>query len=133
MSVDGLCGVFIPGWVGAGKWPMKMEPTVSSETWARTQTPGNYPKRNKLHLEHGESLKTAMGNKLIFFFFFCAAISTHHITFITNPLSYPYTALNFTHDVPSMHSSTALHEVDLHNVNYITPHELASVFTKLPK
>jgi len=24
----------------------------------RTQTPGNYPKRNKLHLEHGESLKT---------------------------------------------------------------------------
>jgi len=32
---------------------------VSSETSAiRTQTPGNYPKRNKLHLEHGESLKT---------------------------------------------------------------------------
>ena len=30
--------------------PMKMEPTVSSETSAiRTQTPGNYPKRNKLH------------------------------------------------------------------------------------
>jgi len=41
--------------------PMKMEPTVSSETSAiRTQTPGNYPKRNTLlvHLEHGESLKT---------------------------------------------------------------------------
>jgi len=39
--------------------PMKMEPTVSSETSAiRTQTPGNYPKRNKLHLEHGKSLKT---------------------------------------------------------------------------
>ena len=39
--------------------PMKMEPTVSSEASAiRTQTPGNYPKRNKLHLEHGESLKT---------------------------------------------------------------------------
>ena len=37
---------------------MKMEPSVSSETSAiRTQTPGNYPKRNKLHLEHGESLK----------------------------------------------------------------------------
>jgi len=30
--------------------PMKMEPIVSSETSAiRTQTPGNYPKRNKLH------------------------------------------------------------------------------------
>jgi len=29
--------------------PMKMEPLVSSETSAiRTQTPGNYPKRNKL-------------------------------------------------------------------------------------
>jgi len=39
--------------------PMKMEPTVSSETSAiRTQTPGTYPKRNKLHLEHGEILKT---------------------------------------------------------------------------
>ena len=39
--------------------PMKMEHIVSSETSAiRTQTPGNYPKRNKLHLEHGESLKT---------------------------------------------------------------------------
>jgi len=38
---------------------MKMEPTVSSETSAiRTQTPGNYPKRNKLLLEHGKSLKT---------------------------------------------------------------------------
>jgi len=31
---------------------MKMEPTVSSETSAiRTQTPGNYPKRNKLQTE----------------------------------------------------------------------------------
>jgi len=41
---------------------MKMEPIVSSETSAiRTQTPGNYPKRNKLHLEHGESLKTRIG------------------------------------------------------------------------
>jgi len=40
---------------------MKMEPVVSSETSAlRTQTPGNYPKRNKLHLEHGESLKKRM-------------------------------------------------------------------------
>jgi len=39
--------------------PMKMEPTVSSEMSAvRTHTPGNYPKRNKFHLEHGRSLKT---------------------------------------------------------------------------
>jgi len=38
---------------------MNMEPIVSSETSAiRIQTPENYPKRNKLHLEHGESLKT---------------------------------------------------------------------------
>jgi len=30
---------------------MKMEPIVSSETSAiRTQTPGNYPKRNKSHI-----------------------------------------------------------------------------------
>jgi len=34
---------------------------VSSETSAiRTQTPGNYPKRNNLHLEHGESLRTRL-------------------------------------------------------------------------
>jgi len=33
--------------------PMKMEPIVSSETSAiRTQTPGNYPKRNKLQMYH---------------------------------------------------------------------------------
>jgi len=38
---------------------MKMEQIVSSETSViRTQTPGNYPKRNNLHLEHGESLRT---------------------------------------------------------------------------
>jgi len=43
--------------------PMKMEPIVNSETLAIiTQTPGNYPKRNKLHLEHGESLKTRIIN-----------------------------------------------------------------------
>ena len=41
--------------------PMKMEQIVNSVTSAmRTQTPGNYPKRNKLHLEHGESLKTSI-------------------------------------------------------------------------
>ena len=41
---------------------MKMDPTVSSETSAiRTQTPGNYPKKKTLHLEHGGSLKTRRG------------------------------------------------------------------------
>ena len=48
---------------------MKMEPMVSSETSAiRTQTPGNYPKRNRLHLEHGESLKTKKYLRIIFVF-----------------------------------------------------------------
>ena len=52
MSVDGLCGV-IPHTIHPLTYfihlPMKMEPTVSSETSAiRTQTPGNCPKRNKL-------------------------------------------------------------------------------------
>jgi len=38
---------------------MKMEQIVSSETSAiKSQTPGNYPKRNKLQLQHGESLRT---------------------------------------------------------------------------
>jgi len=45
--------------------PMKMEPIVSSETSAiKSQTPGNYPKRNKLHLQHGESLRTRLINML---------------------------------------------------------------------
>ena len=45
---------------------MKMEPTMSSETSAiRTQTPGNYSKRNKLHLEHGDSLKTRRKNYIL--------------------------------------------------------------------
>jgi len=39
---------------------------VSSETSAiRTQTPGNYPKRNNLHLEHGESLRTRSQHLLL--------------------------------------------------------------------
>ena len=41
--------------------PMKMEPIRSSETSAiKTQTPGNYPKRNVFQLKHGESLKTTI-------------------------------------------------------------------------
>ena len=41
--------------------PMKMEPIQGSETSAiRTKTPGNYPKENILHIEHGESLKSRM-------------------------------------------------------------------------
>jgi len=33
----------------------------------RTQTPGNYPKRNKLHLEHGKSLKTRISSAAYIF------------------------------------------------------------------
>ena len=40
---------------------MKMEVIEGSEMSAiRTQTPGNYPKENILHIEHGESLKSRM-------------------------------------------------------------------------
>jgi hypothetical protein len=39
--------------------PLKMEPVEGSETSSfRTQTPGNYPKENILHKEHGESIKS---------------------------------------------------------------------------
>jgi len=41
------------------------------ESAIRTQTPGNYPKRSTLHLEHGESLKTIelpSSNERILFF-----------------------------------------------------------------
>jgi len=56
---------------------MKMEPIVSSETSAiRTQTLGNYPKRNKLHLEHSESLKTRTCH-----FPFCLDVLSDNFTF----------------------------------------------------
>ena len=38
--------------------PMKMEPIVSSETSViRTQTPGNYPKRNNLHKKNSTEVR----------------------------------------------------------------------------
>jgi hypothetical protein len=38
---------------------MKMERIKNSETWAyEKQTPGNHPKENIQHHEHGESLKS---------------------------------------------------------------------------
>jgi len=43
-----------------------MEPIVSSETSAiKSQAAGNYPKRNKLHLQHGESLKRRSLNTFV--------------------------------------------------------------------
>ena len=61
--------------------PMKMEPIVSSETSAiRTQTPGNYPKRNKLHLEHGESLKIRRQNMYL-----VKVYSFSHVFCMKNP------------------------------------------------
>jgi len=42
---------------------MKMELIEGSETLAiRTQMPGNYPKENILHIEHGKSLKSRYKN-----------------------------------------------------------------------
>ena len=44
--------------------PMKMEWIEGSETSAISiVTPGNYPKENILHTEHGESLKSKKNNK----------------------------------------------------------------------
>jgi hypothetical protein len=45
---------------------MKMELIESSETSANnTQTPGTYPKESKLHLKHGENLKSRLPSTLI--------------------------------------------------------------------
>ena len=67
--------------------PMKMEPIASSETSAiRTQTPGNYPKRNKLHSEHGESLKTRLKRR-----------SKFKLIFNRNKFSSPNVLLIFPH------------------------------------
>jgi hypothetical protein len=41
--------------------PIKMEPIQRSEMSAyKIQMPGNYPKENLLHPQHGQSLKTTM-------------------------------------------------------------------------
>jgi hypothetical protein len=43
--------------------PLKMELIEVFETSAfRTQTPGNYPKENTTHIEHGESSKSRNPN-----------------------------------------------------------------------
>jgi hypothetical protein len=43
--------------------PLKMEPVECSETSAiTTQTPGQHPKENILHLTHGKSLKSRNEN-----------------------------------------------------------------------
>jgi len=42
---------------------MKMEQTECSETSAyKFQTPGNYPEESIQHSEHGESLKSRIGD-----------------------------------------------------------------------
>jgi len=56
VSEPSICSIFM------GRW-MKMEPIEGSETSTiRTKMPGNYPKENILHIEHGESLKSRIDN-----------------------------------------------------------------------
>jgi len=62
---------------------MKMELIEGSETSAiRTQMPGNYPKENVLHIEHGESLKSRIHLLcLTLGAFFIEALSSLTLTF----------------------------------------------------
>jgi len=67
VSEPSISSIFIGRWM---KYfihlPMRMELIEGSETSAiRTQTPGNYPKENILHIEHGESLKSR-GQKFVY-------------------------------------------------------------------
>ena len=56
---------------------MKMELIEGSETSAiRTQTPGNYPKENILHIEHGESLKSRVDG------YCCCVVDRHSFSFL---------------------------------------------------
>ena len=67
--------------------PLKMEQIECSETSAYiNQTPGNHPKENKQHSEHGESLKSRTHyrhseNKRLQkrgpYFIFCQVIPSH--------------------------------------------------------
>jgi len=84
-----------------------MKPTVSSETSAvRTQTPGNYPKRNTLHLEHSESLKTA---------------TTRCVTILKSAVLSYYAVVpkSLLHGIPI--TATAQ---DLHHAQYLQPHKI---------
>jgi len=60
-----ISSIFIDRWMKYEVYfiylPMKMELIEGSETSAiSTVTPGNYPKENILHTEHGESLKSRL-------------------------------------------------------------------------
>jgi len=63
MTRDGVCGVFIPGRVVAGKWHSQRERRVAGQGgWKykrqllEPKMPGNYPKESIIHIKHGESL-----------------------------------------------------------------------------
>jgi len=60
VSEPSISSIFIGRWMKHFiHLPMKMELIEGSETSAISiVTPGNYPKENILHTEHGESLKS---------------------------------------------------------------------------
>jgi len=65
VSEPSISSIFIGRWMKYTSYfihlPMKMELIEVSETSAiSTVTPGNYPKENILHTEHGESLKSRL-------------------------------------------------------------------------
>ena len=62
---------------------MKMELIEGSEKSAiRTQTPGNYPKENILHIEHDESLKSRIQTTIFNFCYFKLTTTSFHYSTI---------------------------------------------------
>jgi len=104
---------------------------MAIRTAIRTQTPGNYPKRNKLHLEHGESLKTRIfrydgtsSNRLqnMWHFSLRATMSLHILRFenvrflLTCYLTqYGYTCC----PSPALTASTGTNRLSLRSATYV--------------
>jgi len=66
---------------------MKTELIEGSETSVvRTQTLGNYPKENILHIEHGESLKPRIQQKFFLIIFYCLG---QHVSILIDSSSGP--------------------------------------------
>jgi len=84
---------------------MKMETIVSSETSAvRTQTPGNYPKRNKLRGGISLHCKICIDNTKSRFIIFCIGITIFHIVNVFGLYNYNQFPKSTTQTMP--HSIT---------------------------
>ena len=103
--------------------PMKMEPIVSSETSAiRTQTPGNYPKRNKLYKDIS-----------LIFFMGCTAHCVYRIFWSRGTRAFKIRALIWKMVAP-LQAEIILHcfkQMAHSSVTFLLTHVYFKIFTEI--